>query len=163
MFFIKRIKFRAVFIAGVILTLFTGCKCLNNNYIHESEVLYVREMTGYSVEPSKRRYFYADKYGFQKLPKRVPPQTFPYVPPYYKGAEPFSYGLALIRDVDDKCKYIDKNGNVIIDASEYAMCSSFGGGLTQMHGFKKLAMVCKGNSNGWNFNAYSSNDGEFKP
>ncbi|MDR1524555.1 MAG: WG repeat-containing protein [Tannerella sp.] len=79
-------------------------------------------------------YFYADRFGNKILP--IIPRN---APNSYKVAKPFSCGLARIMDKEGKWKYIDVEGHVVIDASEYDMCWSFeettlpsGGGLTEL-------------------------------
>ena len=78
-------------------------------------------------------WIYADRFGSVILPDARN---------YYRMANPFSCGLALVWDRNRKWKYIDKNGTVIIDASEYSMCWGFEEPMgPHAGGFKGLAYV----------------------
>ncbi|MDR1223003.1 MAG: WG repeat-containing protein [Tannerella sp.] len=137
-------------ILGLLVLLFSGCKCINGKYIHEDDVLYVKERM-----PNSRQFFYADKFGNPKLPEGFPLNR-------YKWANPFSCGLALVQDQNNKWKYIDKNGDVIIDASEYIMCWGFGEAMRPgAGGLKGLAYVCKSESDTWDFSYISGDKGEY--
>jgi hypothetical protein len=77
-------------------------------------------------------------------------------------ANPFSCGLALVQDQNNEWKYIDKNGDVIIDASEYSMCWGFEETMKPGSGeLKGFAYVCKSDSDTWDFSYFSGDTGEY--
>lgn len=140
-----------MYVWGLCILLFAGCKSINGKYIHEDDILYVQGRTPWN----SRQYCYADKFGSPKLPKEYPFN-------YFKAANPFSYGLALVMDQNDEWKYIDRKGNVVIDASDYSMCWGFGELMNPGQGcIKGLAYVCKSESDTWGFLYYSEDKGEF--
>jgi len=147
---------RLIFLCSLCLMLFSGCKCINGNYIHEDDILYViRTSYGPSGESRKFDFYYADKFGYARLPVRHNPSYC------YKWANPFSCGLALVQEQNNEWKYIDRNGEVIIDASEYTMCWNF---EEAPHGFssglKGLAIVCKNDVNFWDLYSYAPREGD---
>ena len=124
---------------GLCFLLFSGCKSINSKYIHEDEILYVKE----PIFGRSGAYMYVDKFGTSKLPKEIPYK-------FYESAKPFSYRLALVKEQNGGWKYIDNNGDVVIDASEYDMCWGFEEYITpHTKGFKGLAYVCKGENPNW--------------
>jgi len=136
------------FLLLIILFLFLGCKnnsaqVINENntqYINEDDTQYTKCINEADILYPKRKYhnndtcwMYADRFGSVVLPDARN---------YYRIANPFSCGLALVLDRDKKWKYIDKKGKVIIDASEYSMCWGFEEPIgPHAGGFKGLAYV----------------------
>ena len=138
---------KKLYVFGILVLLFS-CRCLNSKYIHEDNVLYVWETI-----PNRESFYYGNKSGTAKLPKEYPFK-------HYKRANPFSCGLALVLDQNKEWKYIDKNGDVKIDASRYIMCWSFEEGfLPGAAGFKGLAYVCESDSDTWDYNGNGSRFG----
>jgi hypothetical protein len=128
-------QYKLTALATVFTLMLLACRTVPSNYINEKDILYVERMTNKGEEC----FYYADRFGRKMLP------VSKNAPDGYKVAKPFSCGLARIMDKDGKWKYIDTEGRVVIDASEYDMCWSFeettlpsGGGLTG------LAYVNKG-------------------
>ena len=136
-----------IYLTGLFMIIFTGCQCINSKYVHEDDILYEKGKFGY--------YYFANKFGEIKLPKNLfnPPDNN-----YYKIANPFSCGLALVMFQNNEWKYINKNGDVIIDAAEYNYCWGFEE-LTKpgSSGLKGLAYVCKSDSDTWDFFGLSEN------
>jgi hypothetical protein len=133
---------RLVLFLSFILTMLSGCRSFHTGYIREADVLYVHHFGTTDENGMRNEYFlYVDKFNEAKLPKEmfdIPDRK------YYKWAFPFSYGLGLVKYFDDTWKYIDKNGNIVIDASNYDRCRSFGEYMgPHVSGFEKLAFVCK--------------------
>ena len=138
-----------IYILILYILLFSGCKSINSKYVHENDILYVR-----SYSPNSGLFYYTDKTGTPKLPKDHPLNQ-------YKIANQFSCKLALVLEQNNKWKYIDKSGDVIIDASEYNYCCSFEELLKPgSAGFKGLAYVCKNDGDTWDFLSKGEN-GEY--
>ena len=144
----RRMNRIVLFLLAVNVIFLSGCKCLNNKYIHENDILYVRQ-----AFQTSREFIYVDKLDVMKLPVDLLTNG------YYNDAYPFSCGLALVMDRNNEWKYINKNGEVIIDASEYTVCWGFENHMKPgTIGLKGLAYVCKSDGDTWDFNGKGAND-----
>jgi hypothetical protein len=123
----------------IFLLSITGCRSVCWECKRDAAVLYIRdaETQASNFTPCV---LFTDRFGRTVLPVWNDSTTV------YKFARPFSCGLALIADKNDEMKYIDKKGNVVIDASEYDECWGFEE-LMGPHcgGLKRLAYVSKYN------------------
>ena len=128
----RTINNKSFFLIMILFSL-SGCKSVNNKMIKEADILYVK----LGIVNNNDRFVYVDKFGELVFP-RDPANNF-------IKAYPFSCGLGLVLDHNNKWKYINNKGEVVIDASEYSLCWNFEENIgSYARGFKGLAYVYKG-------------------
>lgn len=128
---------RVLFFLLVIVTLF-ACQTRGLYCASENEMLYVKR----KPSPTEGYYVFVDRFGQQRVPN---PDTsrMNRGKDEFMEANEFSCGLALVRDLEGKWRYIDRKGKTVIDA-DYDWCWSFEEFYHSDLGFRGLARVNNG-------------------
>jgi hypothetical protein len=132
---------------ATLILLVAVCSCqLEMKYcVCEEDILYVKP----KPSSDSRNFVYVNRFGRQRIPN--PDLSKP--SDEFMEAHEFSCGLALVRGYDKKWRYINSEGDTVIEAP-YDKCWSFGEFYESDLGFKGLARVNNGierwGGMGWN-------------
>lgn len=124
----------AIILLFIMVTLF-ACQTRGRYCVSEDEILYVKR----KPSPTEGYYVYTDRFGQQRIPNPdvLKPED------QFMEAREFSCGLAAVRDLQGRWRYINRKGDTVIGPT-YDWCWSFEEFYGANLGLRGLARVNNG-------------------